>query len=228
MKNEAISIPTPQPAQSLHFPGGNLRLMAAAAVVGLALLAGAGRVLADQVEMQNGDRYAGTVLSVDSGTVVLRSDVLGKVSLPRGQVAVITFGLTPRSNAARLRGPATNELARALQWSGSKTNSELASLLRQLGGDTNSQRQVREQFLGQAGPEASQKFDQMMSDLGSGKMTFGDLRAQAKAALEQVRGQRGELNGELGGLLDSYTAILDDFLKQTAPAEGAVTNQPPR
>src|SRR5437773_1817147 len=32
---------------------------------------------ADQVEMQNGDRYLGTVLSLDTNTLVLRSAVLG-------------------------------------------------------------------------------------------------------------------------------------------------------
>src|SRR5881397_996696 len=47
---------------------------------------------ADQVEMQNGDRYLGTVLSLDTNTLVLRSAVLGTVTLPRGKVALIHFG----------------------------------------------------------------------------------------------------------------------------------------
>jgi len=175
--------------------------------------------------MQNGDRYAGTVLSLDSNNVVLRSEVLGKVSLPRSQVALITLGPVARTNAARLRAVSTNELSRASRGSAARTNSELAALLRQLDGDTNSLRQVQEQILGQAGPEANQKFNQMLKDLTSGKMTISDLRAQAKNAADQVRGQRSEVNGELGGLLDSYMAILDDFLEQTGPPESAVTNR---
>src|SRR5438034_10349096 len=47
---------------------------------------------ADQVEMQNGDRYLGTVLSLDTNTLVLRSAVLGTVTLPRGKVALIHLG----------------------------------------------------------------------------------------------------------------------------------------
>jgi hypothetical protein len=191
----------------------------------LALCAATGRLCADQVEMQNGDRYAGTVLSLDANSVVLRSEVLGKVSLPRSQVALITLGAVARTNAARLRALSTNELSRALAGSAARTNSELAALLRQLGGDTNSLHDVQGQFLSQAGPEANQKFNQMLRDLTNGKMTMGDLRAQAKAAADQARGQRSDANGELGGLLDSYLGILDDFLQQTAPPDGAVTNK---
>jgi len=186
------------------------------------------RLRADQVEMQNGDRYAGTVLSLDANTVVLRSQVLGKVSLPRSQVALIMLGPSARTNAARLRPPSTNQLSRPLPAAAASTNAELAALLRQLGGDTNSIREVQDQFLGNAGPEANRQFNQMLGDLTSGKMTLSDLRAQAKAAAEQVRAQRGEMGGELGGLLDSYLAILDHFVDQTAPPQAALTNKPSR
>ncbi|MGO8676847.1 MAG: hypothetical protein ACLQVX_13370 [Limisphaerales bacterium] len=226
MKHEALSISTPLPGLRIHSSRHTLRALAGIACTALAFFAPAGRLCADQVEMQNGDRYAGTVLSVDSNSVVLRSDVLGEVSLPRTQVALITLGpAAARANAARSRASSTNEISRLLRGSGSRTNSELAALLRQLAGDTNSLRQVQEQVLGQAGPEANVKFNQMLKDLTSGKMTVNDLRAQAKAAADQVRGQRSELNGELGGLLDGYMAVLDNFLEETAPQEGAVTNK---
>jgi hypothetical protein len=225
MKCKALSIPTPPVLGTIRPRRHGLRALAAIAGTALALSTPAGRLCADQVEMQNGDRYAGTVLSLDVTNVVLRSEVLGRVSLPRSQVAHITLGSVARTNAARLRAPSTNELSRSLRGSAARTNSELAALLRQLNGDTNSLRQVQEQVLGGAGPEANQKFNQMLGDLTSGKMTISDLRAQAKAVADQVRGQRSELNGELGGLLDGYMSILDDFLEQTAPPEGAVTNK---
>jgi len=192
----------------------------------LALAAANVGVCADQVEMQNGDRYAGTVLSLNSNSVVLRSEVLGKVSLPRDQVAHILLGATARTNTARLV-LSTNKLSRLLAGSAGRTNAELAAMLRQLHSDTNSLREVQEQFLSQAGPEVNQKFNQTLSDLTSGKMTLNDLRAQAKAAVDQARGQRGEMSGELGGLLDGYLSILDDFLQQTTPPEtgSAVTNR---
>src|SRR5438034_631656 len=56
---------------------------------------------ADQVEMQNGDRYRGTVLSLDTNTLVLRSAVLGTVNLARGQVALITLGSGGATNFTR-------------------------------------------------------------------------------------------------------------------------------
>jgi hypothetical protein len=222
--HKVLFIARPPAARPTRGAGQNLRALAAMGCAALGLSAATGRLCADQVEMQNGDRYAGTVLSLDANSVVLRSEVLGKVSLPRSQVALITLGPVARTNAARLV-LSTNKLSRLAAGSVARTNSELAALLRQLGGDTNSLREVQGQLLSQAGPEANQKFNQMLSDLTSGKMTMSDLRAQAKAAAEQARGQRSQANGELGGLLDGYLSILDDFLEQTAPPESAVTNK---
>jgi len=47
---------------------------------------------ADQVEMQNGDRYFGKVLSVSADTVVLESEVLGKINVPRKKIASLAIG----------------------------------------------------------------------------------------------------------------------------------------
>jgi hypothetical protein len=47
---------------------------------------------ADQVEMQNGDRYFGRVLSVSADTVTLESELLGKINVPRKKVASLAFG----------------------------------------------------------------------------------------------------------------------------------------
>src|SRR6516225_2955583 len=60
------------------------------------LFAGAGMVLilfatpglrADVLEMQNGDRYSGKVISVTPDTVVLTNEMLGKITVLRGKVA---------------------------------------------------------------------------------------------------------------------------------------------
>src|SRR6266550_7083818 len=67
-------------------------------------------VQADQIEMQNGDRYAGTVLTLTTNHVVLQSDVLGIVNLPRGKVTTITLGVVAPANkiqtAAAISGKA--------------------------------------------------------------------------------------------------------------------------
>src|SRR5437867_3030902 len=102
---------------------------------------------ADQVEMQNGDRYLGKVLSLDTNTLVLRSDVLGTVRLPRGKVALITLGLSTSTNLARLRS-ATNGLPDASSVTLTNGITDLSASLRQLGANTNFIQQVQAQILG--------------------------------------------------------------------------------
>src|SRR5437899_8094720 len=72
-----------------------------AAIAGGCLVITASSFSADQIEMQNGDRYFGKVLSVTTNTVVLQSEVLGTVNLPRARVANIALG-----TAATNRAPA--------------------------------------------------------------------------------------------------------------------------
>ena len=57
---------------------------------------------ADQVEMQNGDRYVGNVLSLTADKLVIQSEVLGKLTIPRDKVALITLGATTRTNTVRV------------------------------------------------------------------------------------------------------------------------------
>src|SRR5512135_1276157 len=61
-------------------------------VAAAAWLISAAATRGDNVQMQNGDRYVATVVSMDSETLVIRNDVLGTVRLPRGKVASISFG----------------------------------------------------------------------------------------------------------------------------------------
>src|SRR5438105_14266741 len=61
---------------------------------------------ADQIEMQNGDRYVGTVLSLNANTLVLHSEVLGDLTLPRVQVAHIS--LRPGAATNLVSRPAAN------------------------------------------------------------------------------------------------------------------------
>src|SRR5262245_9318950 len=68
---------------------------------GAVLLSSAVLLWADEVRMQNGDRYSGKIVSVSSNTVVMQSDVLGTVNLQRGQVAGMAIGAVPPPTAAR-------------------------------------------------------------------------------------------------------------------------------
>ncbi len=185
---------------------------------------------ADQVEMQNGDRYNGKVLSVTAENVVLESEVLGKINVPRKNVANLAFGTNPAAprmaiNFAAISGltnrpvvVATNRLA--------NTNADLSAAFRNLGANTNFVRDIREQMLGNSRAAAS-KYDEMLNGLMSGKMNLNDLRREAKSSADQLRALKRELGPEAGDSLDTYLEVLDGFLKESA-AEPASTAPVPR
>jgi hypothetical protein len=181
---------------------------------------------ADQLELQNGDRFSGKVLSVSADTVVLESDVLGKITVPRQKVARLAFGTNAVAPAAA--GPATGmavttnlptatALAVLL-----KTNAATAAL-RPPEADTNVIRKIREQMLG-GSPEAASKYDEMVASLLSGKMNVDDLRRQAQSSADELRELKRELGPDAGDSLDGYLTVLDQFLKESATGS---TNAPP-
>jgi hypothetical protein len=177
---------------------------------------------ADKVQMSNGDRYIGRVLSMNANTLQLQSEVLGTLRLPRS--SILTISLEPRlvgsaTNLARpmplaLRSGVTN---RASAIVATNAVSEFSAAMRQLGTDSNIVKQVQDQLLTGAGPEAQAKFNDLLGGLLSGKVDLTKLRAEAKSTMDQAKGARGDM-GEEGAMLDSYLAILDSFLKETEPA----------
>ena len=179
---------------------------------------------ADQVEMQTGDRYFGNVLSLNTNTLVLQNEVLGTVRLPRDKVALITLGSHPPASASARPSPA-NHQARTPPMARTVTATNSSPALAQLGTHTNLIRQVQKQFLKDAGPEANQKFEELLGGLMSGKLTVDDLRAEAKSAADQLRALKRDSGEDSGLAADAYLAILDQFLKGTPPA-AAATNAP--
>ena len=157
---------------------------------------------ADQIEMQNGDHYSGKVISMTADTVVLESDVLGKISVPRAKVGTLHLGpvapvIAPKANASAAASP------------------DIAAALRQLGANTNFIEQIRRQFLQGAGPEANAKYDELIGGLMSGKLDMNTLRKEAKSAADQLRSLKSQ-GDDMGGLLDTYLSILDSFLKESS------------
>ncbi len=176
------------------------------------------RLLADQLDMQNGDRYFGKVLSMSTDTVVLESDVLGKVNVPRKKVANISLGV----NNVSTKNPAVPRTA-APQ---TQTNLDLSASLRSLGANTNFIAQIRDQMLSTATPEAKQKYDETVNGLMSGNLNVNDIRRQAKSSADQLRAMKKELGPEAGDSLDVYLEILDSFLKDSAISEKPVVSSP--
>ena len=178
---------------------------------------------ADEVEMQNGDRYVGKVLSLTNDTLVLQSDLLGELSLPRSKVTLIALGAGASTNLARLSS-AGNFQVRAAAVVRTNGNRSIAADLRGLGANTNFIQQVKSQFLAAAGPEANSKFDEMVGGLLNGKLDLNDIRKEAKSAADQLRSLKKELGDDAGDSLDGYLDILDSFLKESAPATESSTN----
>jgi hypothetical protein len=82
--------------------------------------------------------------------------------------------------------------------------------------------QVKQQLLGDADPAAKAKFDEMLGDITSGKMSLGDLRAQAVSAATQLRQLKKELGPQSDDTLDGYLTVLESFIKEV-PADSPVT-----
>jgi hypothetical protein len=198
---------------------------------GAGLLVAASSLRADQLEMQNGDRYNGKVLSVSTDAVVLDSEVLGKITVPRKKVARLAFGTnviatTKASDAARVVA-STNPAAPVAMIVMAKTNMDLSAALRHPGTDTNFIQQIRDQMLA-GSPEAASKYDAMVSGLLSGQLNINDLRRQAQSSADQLRALKRELGPDAGDSFDGYLEVLDNFLKEAAaePANPAAAPQP--
>src|SRR4051812_7708420 len=82
----------------LFSTGSSTALLATA----LILWAVAPLSLADEIRMQNGDTYYGQVLSFNGQTLLLQSDMLGTVKVPRAKISGITFGAGPTPAGAAL------------------------------------------------------------------------------------------------------------------------------
>lgn len=179
-----------------------------------------GFLRADQIEMQNGDRYVGTVISLTPDSVVLQSQMLGKIIVPRSHVALISMG-TPGHPIT----PATSAVAPVASTATKGPNMDLAAALRQLGADTNAVEQIRKQFLQGAGPQANDKFNDLLDGLSTGKIDLNNLRAQAKSAADQLRALKKDSGGQADDTLDAYLSILDNFLAESgsSPSGNAIS-----
>ena len=185
---------------------------------------------ADVVEMQNGDRYSGKVLSVSADTVVLNSEMLGKINVPRKKVTRLTFGTNAAAStvAGHLAPARTNLPTATASTVLANTNADLSAALRHLGANTNFIGQVRQQMLA-GSPEATAKFDDMVNGLLTGQLNVNDVRRQAQSAAAQLRSLKAELGPDAGDSLDAYLQVLDSFVQETAdqPASSTTPPKPP-
>ncbi|HEV2434844.1 MAG TPA: hypothetical protein VG077_02495 [Verrucomicrobiae bacterium] len=173
---------------------------------------------ADVLEMQNGDRYSGKVVSVSPDRVVLNSEVLGKITVPRNKVVSLSFGTNAIASQATghpAHAVSTNIPTATARAALTNTNVDLSAAFRQLGANTNFVGQIRQQMLA-GNPEAARKYDEMVSGLLSGQLNVSDVRRQAQAAAAQLQELKRQLGPEADESLDGYLQVLDSFIKETA------------
>ena len=181
-------------------------------------------VRADELEMVNGDRYVGKILTLNTNTVVWKSEVLGTVNLPREKVSKISLGSATASALPRASVHTNQQLKASLP--ASANNPEQNAVLTQLRSNSNLMHQVETQFLNDADPAAKNKYNELMAGLMTGKLNIGDIRAEAKSASDQLRSLKKD-TGDSTGILDGYLEILDKFVAETEGSTPSATNKIP-
>jgi len=196
-------------------------------------------LLADQVELTNGDTITGKVVSLNDTHLKLESQLLGDVTLARENVAAVYFGDKRPKPAAAIEKPAgaaetpaaAEDLIQRLL--GGKSNDtkkpggkmpagatpqQLLDQLKSGGLDAGSIADVQKMFPLLATKEAGGYFNDTLGGLLSGKLGIKDIRKDAMKARDGIL----ELKKELGpdaAALDSYLGILEKFLKETGGDE---------
>ena len=176
------------------------------------LLAGIFSLPADQVDMQNGDRYFGQVLVVTTDTVTIKSEMLGKITVPRKLIASLMIGTNSTSTVPlavnvvnRTPPPAKLPIVTTtLPASQANADTNLAAAFKNLGvNGTNFIGQIRDQMLA-GSPEATGKYDEMVRGLMNGSLNVNDIRRQAKASADQLRQLKQQLGPDADESLDAY------------------------
>jgi hypothetical protein len=166
---------------------------------------------ADTVHCVTGDQIRGKLIAVTESEVRVKSEIAGLLTIPREKVLSIAFDRVAISPRPLSLTPSP------LNASPTNTTAELNKALQQV--DPAQIAKVQEEFLSTATPEAQAMFRETLQGLMSGKINVQDIRTQAQDALKQLNELSADLgDDEVSGLIGTYGALLQNFLKQTAPA----------
>ena len=161
---------------------------------------------ADVIELINGDRYYGNLIAVTQTNVEIKSEIQGKMNIPRDKVATIMFRETAAQRA---------DVAKSITGKKNAKTSALADELRAQGINPKDISKVPEEILSGANPEATGQFKEMVAGLMTGQLSVDSIRAQAQKSVEEIHAMKEDLGEEGGELLDGYLLILENFLKET-------------
>ena len=177
---------------------------------GCALMFFMGVAFADTVECDNGDRYNGKVISMDEKKVTLQNEITGTLTIPRQRIVSISFRektppIPAASGTAAISTNGVNASARGVQF------------------DAAAIQKVQNDLLATATPEATQMFNEMVQSLMGGQMNIGDIRTKAQTTLQELRDLQKDLgDDETAALLNSYGAILENFIRQSSTGTNAI------
>jgi hypothetical protein len=176
---------------------------------------------ADEVVMQNGDILNGIVLGMSTNDLTLKDDNLGTITLSRAKITSVVFGKV-QPPTPWVSTPPNDIVIHAYRTPETNSISDLQTELRGLRDQTNLIQEVQAQILGSsASPEAVNKFNELLDGLSTGKIDINELRAEAQSAAQQLESFTNQMGADDSGEAESYLAILNSFLKETASTGGS-------
>jgi hypothetical protein len=192
-------------------------------------------VLADAIQLDNGDTLNGKVVSVNDKEVTFQSEVHGKMILARKKVIAIVLGdakLAPQKSAqgyqegespkdivGRLvpKNFGVKQLRELEKGKQPAPNPEdLVDQLRTEGVDPALVNELKVRLPGFSAPPVQKYFNDTVQGLMSGKINLGHIRKDAVNARDQLNDLKKDL-GPDGAVLDGYLSILNGFINETAP-----------
>lgn len=165
-------------------------------------------VIADSVQLTNGDTLHGRVLTLDAKQLKLESDTLGQLNVPREKVQSITLG--------------DGKAKPALVDPKSVTKTELTpdAILKQLktkGVGAKDVGDIQKMFPLLATPEASTYFNDTLKGLLGGTLSVKDIRKDAIRARDELKKATKGLGPDVEGSVAPYLNILEKFIRETEP-----------
>ncbi|WP_166821431.1 hypothetical protein [Thalassoroseus pseudoceratinae] len=211
--------------------------------VGVLFLVAAGIVTAEEVQLINGDRITGSVVSLSEKSLTLKSDLLGKIIIPRDKVGAIYLGdvkppaqtnpapqpesptsmstvKTPEDIIDQLTG-------RAVPGQKGASPDDVIQQLQRGGTIAPKDLQdIQQAFPLLAAPEAQSYFNDMVGGLMTGRKNLGDLRKDAITSRDALEDLKKDL-GPDGAALNGYLSILNRFINETEPPQNKSSSKPP-
>jgi hypothetical protein len=157
-----------------------------------------------------------------TNALVLQDDTLGTLTLPRVRVSIIQFG-TMAAAVPHLAMSFTNAM-RASPAPTARVNSsnDLQAMFQDIREHSNLVQAVEAKVLGSsASPDAVNKFNELLDGLSSGQLDMNGLRSEAQSAADQLQDYKKQMGSDAGEEIDGYLYILNKFLRDTAPTNGA-------